>query len=124
MTDYNINPFENDSGRKNCQRHDNAADNQEVVFTEGYKERENVEDWQYRAPEQLPHRYREDEDEDDKSSRFLTYFMGATIAGVLLFAGLKEGCRRDDAYEKAKERHIQENYNPKGLQKKIQEERE
>ncbi|MBD3247484.1 hypothetical protein GF378_02585 [Candidatus Pacearchaeota archaeon] len=60
----------------------------------------------------------------DDESKFLTYTMGATLAGVLFFCGLKEGCKRIDKYEKAKDRHIQEKYNPKGLQKKIEQERE
>lgn len=105
--------YSNQPGRKNCQ------DDQEVTFTEGLKERTDVEDWQYKAPEQV-----QITKEMKNDSKYLEYSMATILGGILLLWAAKEGCNAYFNETRASEKHIQETYNPKGLQKRIEEGRE
>jgi len=68
--------------------------------------------------------YNDNDNADEEGSKFLTYTLATVIAGVMLIYGVKEGCKRIDKHDKAVDKHIQETYNPKGLQKRIDEGRE
>jgi len=68
--------------------------------------------------------YNDNDNADEEGSKFLTYTLAAVVAGVTLIWGVKEGCKRMDMHDKAVDKHIQETYNPKGLQKRIDEGRE